>query len=91
MRITGSFNGTGADVTLCIGFLPDYLDIWTLQGTQVLRLQWNKEMLRAIEVVEGVQIVGASSTVTALTKGNGVIRVKAGRVNGTTVGVKTRG
>ena len=92
MRITGSFNGTGADVTLCIGFIPDYVTLWNLQGTQILKLEWNKEMLRAVEVVEGIQIVGSSSTVTALTKGNGIILYHGGtKLAAADVGTTTYG
>ena len=78
MRITGSFNGTGADVTLCIGFIPDYLRIWNLQATCRVMLEWNKEMLRSVEMPEGIQLTAATQTAAVLAKGAGVIPVFGG-------------
>lgn len=72
MRTMGTFNGTGADVYLCIGFVPDYVHVWNLEGTQILEAYWNKGMMGALEVVEGIQNAGAGSTITALTKGTGI-------------------
>jgi len=71
MRIGGTFNGTGTDLYLCIGFVPDFVHVWNLEGTQILEAYWNKHM-RASEVTEGLQVSGSSSTVSALTLGNGI-------------------
>ena len=72
-RLGGIFNGTGADLTICIGFLPDWVKVTNMEGTQQIALEWNKNMMKVSEIVEGIQIVGSSSTVTALTKGNGLL------------------
>jgi len=72
-RVGGVFNGTGADLYLCIGFVPDWVQIWNLEGTQVIRLDWNIGMMRASEVVEGLQFTGADVAAAALTKGNGLL------------------
>ena len=71
MRIGGHFNGTGADVYICVGFVPDFVHILNLEGTIELSLRWNKMMMGAAEVVEGFDIQTASPT--ALTKGNGIM------------------
>lgn len=78
MRMAGVFNGTGADVTLCIGFIPDYVTLWNLQGTQGIKLVWNKGMQRATEVVEGIHFTGSDVTASALTKGNGILSYYGG-------------
>jgi hypothetical protein len=92
MRIAGTFNGTGATVYLCLGFIPDFVHVWNLEGTQILEAVWNKHMMRALEVVEGVQVVGAASTVTALTKGTGILPYYGGTVlTTTTAGTTTFG
>uniref|UniRef100_A0A6M3IL77 Uncharacterized protein n=1 Tax=viral metagenome TaxID=1070528 RepID=A0A6M3IL77_9ZZZZ len=90
MRVSGSFNGTGATVYLCLGFIPDFVHVWNLQGTQILEAYWNKEMMRAIEVVEGLQNSGASSTISALTIGTGILPYYGGTVlTSTTAGTTT--
>lgn len=72
-RIGGTFNGTGADVYLCIGFIPDWVKVWNLQGTQGISLEWNINMMSAIEVVEGLQFTGADVACAALTIGTGLL------------------
>jgi len=92
MRIGGVFNGTGADVYLCIGFLPDFVTVWNLEGTQIIMGVWNKLHQRASEVVEGNQWAGAGSDVTALTLGNGIRQYFGGTTLGSTdVGTTTYG
>lgn len=72
-RVGGLFNGTGADLVVCIGFVPDWVKIWNLEGTQIIRLDWNKNMMRAGEVVEGLQFTGADVACAALTIGTGLL------------------
>lgn len=62
MRIGGTFNGTGAAVYICIGFVPDFVKVWNCEGTQALQLEWNKNM-RTTEIQEGVEL--ATSTFAA--------------------------
>lgn len=73
MKVGGTFNGTGADVYICCGFVPDWVRIWNLEGTQRILLEWNKLMQGCAEVVEGIQLTAADQTAAALTKGNGVL------------------
>jgi len=92
MRVAGNFNGTGADVYVGLGFVPDYVHVWNLEGTQILEAYWNKQMMRAAEVVEGIQNSGAGSAITALTRGNGILPYYGGRIlSSTDVGVTTYG
>ena len=72
-RVGGTFNGTGADLYLCIGFVPDWVKIWNLEGTQGISLEWNIGMMRAKEVVEGLQFTGADVACAALTIGTGLL------------------
>jgi len=71
MKIGGHFNGTGADVFICVGFVPDFVNIMNLEGTVELKIQWNKMMMGAAEVVEGIDT--QIEVPTALTKGNGIM------------------
>lgn len=70
--IGGNFNGTGADLYLCLGFVPDWIRLWNTEGTQRILLEWNQNMARAAEVAEGIIITAADQTAAALTAGNGV-------------------
>lgn len=91
-RVGGTFNGTGADVYLCIGFIPDWVKIWNLEGTQGISLEWNINMMRAGEVVEGLQFTGADVACAALTKGNGLLPYFGGvALTSTTAGTVTYG
>ena len=72
-RVGGTFNGTGANLYLCIGFVPDWVKVWNLEGTQGISLEWNINMMRAAETVEGLQFTGADVACAALTIGTGLL------------------
>lgn len=78
MIIGGHFNGTGADVYVCVGFVPDFVNIYNLEGTVELKIQWNKMMMGAAEVVEGVDT--QTEAPTALVKGAGLMPYYGGEV-----------
>lgn len=79
MRIGGVFNGTAADVTLCIGFVPDYVELWNLEvAGSVVSVEWNKGLQRASEVVEGIQYSVLDQVAAALTKGGGILAYRGG-------------
>lgn len=91
-RIGGVFNGTGADVYLCIGFVPDWVRVWNLEGTQRILLEWNINMMRAKEVVEGIQLTAADQTAAALTIGTGLLPYFGGvTLSSTLAGTTTYG
>jgi len=53
MRIGGRFNGTAADLYICIGFVPDFCKVWN-QGTNTpCYIEWNKH-LRDVLANEGL-------------------------------------
>lgn len=43
-RLGGRFNGTGAALYLCFGFVPDWLKLWNVEAAVPLTLEWNKNM-----------------------------------------------
>ena len=89
MRIGGTFNGTGAAVYICIGFVPDYVKVWNCEGSQALQLEWNKNM-RTTEIQEGVEL--ATSTFAANTVGAGIMTYFGGdTLTSTTAGTTTYG
>ncbi|HOK46627.1 MAG TPA: hypothetical protein PLK67_11885, partial [Bryobacteraceae bacterium] len=84
MRIGGTFNGTGAAVYICCGFVPDFVKVWNCEGTQALQLEWNKNM-RSVEIQEGVEL--ATSTFAANLVGAGIARYYGGEtLTATTAG-----
>lgn len=71
-RIGGTFNGTGATVYLCIGFIPDWVRLWNCEGTQRILLEWNIGMMRAAEIAGGIQLTAADQTAAACTTAAGI-------------------
>ncbi len=71
--ISGSFNGTGAALYLCLGFVPDFVDVYNAEGTQILQAKWNIEMMRTAEISEGIQLSGADVAAAALTAAAGIL------------------
>ena len=53
MRIGGVFNGTGADLYLCIGFVPDWVHLLNFEAATPVEFIWNRNMSRIADVVEG--------------------------------------
>ena len=72
MIVTGVFNGTGADVYICLGFVPQFVRLWNTEGTQGITGEWNISMGRSLEVVEGLEHTGADVAAKALTIGIGI-------------------
>lgn len=50
--IAGTFNGTGAALYLCLGFIPDWVRIWSAEDADGGVAYWSKHM-RAAEMLEG--------------------------------------
>jgi hypothetical protein len=75
--IAGTFNGTGAAVTICLGFIPDWVKVRNLENSGAhLTVEWSKHM-RTAEMSEGllqsIDIGGnAYSAGTGLTRANAV-------------------
>lgn len=79
---TGTFNGTGAGVYLCIGFIPDYVKIFNYETSNDYEIVWDANMYRSAEYAEGAQIHTGTTyrQYTALTVGNGIIPYYGGTV-----------
>jgi hypothetical protein len=89
MRIGGTFNGTGAALYICIGFVPDFVKVWNCEGTQALQLEWNKNM-RSVEIQEGVEL--ATSTFAANLVSAGIRQYFGGEtLDSTSAGTVTYG
>lgn len=53
--VTGTFNGTGAAVYLCVGFIPSKVRIWDMEtATNSYSLDWSDAM-RSAEMVAGIE------------------------------------
>lgn len=80
MRVVrGIFNGTGAAVYLCIGFVPDWVVLWNLEDADGAKMVWNRDMRRVADCVQGRQYVGSSgATQQALLTTTGIEPYKGG-------------
>ena len=61
--VSGTFNGTGAAVYLCLGFIPDEFTLWAVddQDANVIStLYWNKQF-RALVSSSGILIPGGTT------------------------------
>lgn len=86
MRVVqGTFNGTGATVYICVGFVPDFVTLWNCEGTQVIKVEWNAGMMRSAEIMAGIQYTGADVAAAALTVGTGVAPYRGGDMLTTTM------
>lgn len=86
----GRFNGTGAKVYLCIGFVPDFVGINNVEAAIPLQMTWNKYMTDVL-CNEGIY-TGSDGTTADLANGEGIKRYYGGDtlVAGTgTLGVGT--
>ena len=61
--IAGTFNGTGAALTICCGFVPNWVKICNLEDADCATLFWNIHMMRSAEMVEGVLYYTAAGIV----------------------------
>lgn len=70
--VAGTFNGTGQDLYICCGFIPDFVKVVNVEATDTFTLPWSIHN-RSEEQLEGVRYgVAAGITGTVLTLGNGI-------------------
>ena len=65
--ISFTYNGTGAAVYLCVGFIPDRVEIYSVEDADMARAVWQRNF-RAAEAVDGYQLntySGAGASYTA--------------------------
>lgn len=70
-RIGGLFNGTGAAVYLCIGFIPDWVKVWAVSDAELAHAYWNKNF-RAAASVEGFMEHNGDQIVAKYASGAGI-------------------
>jgi len=85
MRIGGKFNGTGADVYICIGFVPDYVKLWNIEGATPLVLDWNVGMTASVLCNEGILHPADGGATQDLANGAGVKPYYGGTMLTTTI------
>jgi hypothetical protein len=69
--ISGTFNGTGAALYLCFGFVPDFVDIYASEDAELAHAHWNCGFTAA-ESVEGFIEHGGDQTTVLYTAGTGI-------------------
>jgi len=60
--ISGLFNATGANLTLCVGFIPDYVKVYNLEdaGSLYAKVEWWRDM-RLVGATRGlVEVTGTT-------------------------------
>lgn len=70
--ITGHFNGTGADVYLCLGGVPVDITLWNLESATVETYHWNEAMQHDILTCEGLGRPKGGGAVLDLAFGEGI-------------------
>jgi len=70
-RVGGIFNGTGAALYACVGFVPDWVVLQNAEDTDESRLMWNWGMARTTDMLygllySGADVAGAPQTSTGI-------------------------
>jgi len=62
--VMGTFQGTGAAINVCLGFIPDKVELWNMEdaGNREPKIEWVKEMAVIAQMDEGIKIHGISDT-----------------------------
>lgn len=58
--VSGIFNGTGAALYACIGFVPDWVKLYNLEDADEAWFVWNRHMARCADNIQGIQFVGST-------------------------------
>jgi hypothetical protein len=77
--VTGTFNGTGAAVFLCLGFIPDFIKLLALEDDAGANAAWNRDM-RAADCINGILDTNGATALSLLTAGNGFEPYEGGEV-----------
>jgi hypothetical protein len=70
--IQGHFNGTAADLYLCLGTIPYYIELLNLESATPETYQWGRHMLHDILTVEGLGRPKGGGAVLDLAFGEGI-------------------
>lgn len=62
--ITGTCDGTGAAINVCLGFIPSKVEIWNVEdaGSKLPKVEWCRLFKRVAALDEGVLETGLSDT-----------------------------
>jgi hypothetical protein len=89
--IGGHFNGTGAAVYICCGFVPDFVKLWSVEAATVERAEWSVNMVGVL-ANEGVQLPKGGGANIDMAKGEGITPYWGGDLlTTTTAGTTTYG
>jgi len=77
--VTGTFNGTGAAVYICCGFVPDKVTVWAPEDSELAHVLWSRSFTAA-ESNNGFLNHGGDQTFSLYTKGNGIEPYEGGDV-----------
>jgi hypothetical protein len=75
-QVSGTFDGTGADLYICLGFIPDWVKIRTLETTDEEIVEWNKNM-RSAEAFGGFD-TDDDGAIAPITHGVGIAEYRGG-------------
>ena len=66
--LTGTWNGTGAALYLCLGAIPKEIEMWDIEaGTNPNAILWREEFIQAATTYGGLYMTGSSGAYTKLT------------------------
>lgn len=82
--IQGHFNGTGADVYLCLGSIPYNIRFLNLDSATPETYEWSREMVHDILTVEGIGRPKGGGAVLDLAFGEGIMPYRGGDLLTTT-------
>ena len=77
--VSGSFNGTGATVYICLGFIPDFVNVFGSEDAELATVRWSANC-RAAESVGGWLEHGGDQTTALYTAGTGIEPYEGGDV-----------
>lgn len=73
--VSGNFNGTGAGLYVCCGFIPDKVEVRNLEATTCLVAKWSRHYRAKLQVEGVLETQGVSSAVAI---GAGIIPYRGG-------------
>lgn len=82
--VRGHFNGTGAAVYLCLGFVPDMFQAWNLESATVETIQWMRNMAADTLTCEGLERPKGGGAVLDYAFGQGIAPYYGGDLMTTT-------
>lgn len=77
MKVQYTFQGTGADLYLCLGFIPDYVQVLNAELSTGTRWEWYRNAGCA-EIVKGIELAAADVAFDALAIGDKGIKIYDG-------------